>query len=63
MRAGDPDPRLDFWRDALRTAGAVPRRPQDAGGFETWDLPETRDLPEIRDLPETRDLPEIRDLP
>jgi len=45
MRADDPDPRLDFWRHALRTAGAVPRRPQDAGVFETWDLPRTWDLP------------------
>ncbi|MBA4377490.1 MAG: hypothetical protein C0395_02335 [Gemmatimonas sp.] len=41
MRVDDPDPRLDFWRDALRTAGATPSRAQGVGGFETWDLPET----------------------
>ena len=38
-RAGDPDPRLDFWRAALRTAGAVPGGTLPGDGFETWDLP------------------------
>jgi hypothetical protein len=39
MRADDPDPRLEFWRAALRTAGAVPGSSQPHDGFEMWDLP------------------------
>jgi len=39
MRADDPDPRLAFWRGALRAAGAVARPPHVDDGFETWDWP------------------------
>lgn len=39
MRAGDPDPRLVFWREALGAAGAEARPPSAGDGFETWDWP------------------------